>query len=50
MKIEAILAAAFGLSLIAAGPALADGGGSDKSDSTTCGKGEVWDSSNQKDA
>ena len=48
MKIEAILAAAFGLSLIAAGPAFADGGGSDKSDSTTCGKGEVWDSSNKR--
>jgi len=48
MKIEAILAAAFGLCLIAAGPAIADGGGSDRSDSTTCGKGEVWDSSNKR--
>ena len=48
MKIEAILAAAFGLCLIAAGPAIADGGGRDRSDSTTCGKGEVWDSSNKR--
>jgi len=50
MRTEAFLAAAFGLCLIAAGPALADGGGSgnDKSDSTTCGKGQVWDSRSQK--
>jgi len=48
MRIETILAAAFGLCLVAAGPALADSGGSDKSDTTTCGKGEVWDSSSKK--
>jgi tetratricopeptide (TPR) repeat protein len=50
MRTEAFLAAAFGLCLIAAGPALADGGGSgnDNSNSTTCGKGQVWDSRSQK--
>ncbi len=48
MRIEAILAAAFGLCLVAAGPALADSGSSDKSDTTTCGKGEVWDSNSKK--
>ena len=48
MKIEAILAAAFGLCLTAAGPALADGGGSDRSDPPTCQRGEAWDSRSQK--
>jgi hypothetical protein len=48
MRIEAILAAAFGLCLIAAGPARADGGGNDNSDTTTCGKGQVWDSNSKK--
>jgi tetratricopeptide (TPR) repeat protein len=48
MRIEVILAAAFGLCLSAVGPALADGGGSDRSNTTTCSKGEVWDSRNQK--
>ena len=50
MRTEAFLVAAFGLCLIAAGPALADGGGSgnDNSNSTTCGKGQVWDSRSQK--
>ncbi len=49
MRIEAALAAAFGICLIAAGPAYADGGGgNDNSNTTTCGKGEVWDSRNQK--
>ena len=48
MRIEAILAAAFGLCLMTAAPALADGGGSDKSDPPTCGKGEVWDSRSQR--
>jgi predicted Zn-dependent protease len=51
MKIEAILAAAFGLCLTAAGPVLADGGGSgggSRSDPTTCQKGEAWDSRSQK--
>ncbi len=50
MRTEVVLAAAFGLCLIATGPALADGGGSgnDKSDSTTCDKGQVWDSRSQK--
>ena len=40
------LAAAFGLCLIAAGPAFADGGGgggSDKGTTTTCPPGEVYD-------
>jgi tetratricopeptide (TPR) repeat protein len=39
------LAGALGLSLLAAGPALADGGGDGGGGdhSTTCGKGEVWD-------
>src|SRR5215831_20483083 len=48
MKIEAILAAAFGLCLTVAGPALADGGGSDRSDPPTCQRGEAWDSRSQK--
>ena len=48
MKIETILAAAFGLCLTAAGPALADGGGSDRSDPPTCQRGEAWDSRSQK--
>lgn len=44
-------AAAFGFAVLAAGPSFADGGGggSDSGSSTrTCGKGEVWDSRNQK--
>jgi tetratricopeptide (TPR) repeat protein len=48
MRTEVILAVAFGLCLSAVGPALADGGGSDRSNTTTCSKGEVWDSRNQK--
>src|SRR5215470_3392174 len=48
MKIEAILAAAFGLCLTVAGSALADGGGSDRSDPPTCQRGEAWDSRSQK--
>jgi tetratricopeptide (TPR) repeat protein len=42
MRIETILAAAFGLCLAAVGPALADsGGGSDKG--SGCATGQVWD-------
>jgi tetratricopeptide (TPR) repeat protein len=37
------VAAAFGLSLMMAGPALADGGGGGSSDKTTCPAGEVYD-------
>jgi tetratricopeptide (TPR) repeat protein len=38
------LAGALGLCLVAAGPALADGGGDSGGDrSETCGKGQVWD-------
>jgi tetratricopeptide (TPR) repeat protein len=50
MKIEAILAAAFGLCLTAAGPALADGGGGgdSRSDPSTCKRGEAWDSRSGK--
>ena len=52
MRIEVTFAAAFGLCLIVAGPVLADGGGgggvNERSNATTCGKGEVWDSRNQK--
>src|SRR5271169_2403154 len=48
MKIEAILAAAFGLCLTAAGPALADGGGGDRSNPPTCQRGEAWDSRSQR--
>ena len=47
MKTEAILAAAFGLCLSLAGPVLADGGGSDRSDPPTCQRGETWDSRSQ---
>jgi tetratricopeptide (TPR) repeat protein len=44
-----IVSAVFGLCLMTAGLALADGGGgSDRSDTPTCGKGEVWDSRSQK--
>jgi tetratricopeptide (TPR) repeat protein len=44
-----IAAAVFGLGLMTAGLAFADGGGgNDKSDPSTCGKGEVWDSRSQK--
>src|SRR5215469_6752133 len=44
MRIPVTLAAAFGLCLVAAGPALADGGGggNDRPNTTTCSKGEVW--------
>jgi tetratricopeptide (TPR) repeat protein len=42
-----LLAGAFGLSLMAAGPARADSDSKDSSD-TTCGKGQVWDSKSQK--
>jgi tetratricopeptide (TPR) repeat protein len=50
MRTELILAAAFGLCLTAAAPALADGGGggTDRSNTTTCKKGEAWDSRNQR--
>src|SRR6202045_2803727 len=50
MRIEVILAVGFALSLTAGGPAVADGGGggSDRSNTTTCRKGEVWDSRSQK--
>ena len=54
MRTKIILAAVFGLCLIGtAGPVLADGGGggggSDRSSNTpTCGRGEVWDSRNQR--
>jgi tetratricopeptide (TPR) repeat protein len=50
MRVEVILAAAFGLCLMTAGPALADGGGggSDRSTTPTCGRGEVWDTRSQK--
>ena len=50
MKIQITLVAVFGLCLIMAGPALADGGGggNDKPDATTCSKGQVWDSRSQK--
>ncbi len=47
MRVDVVFAAAFGF-CIAAGPTLADGGGSDKTDTTTCAKGEVWDSKNQR--
>jgi len=49
MRTAVIIAATFGVGSIAAGPALADGGGgSDRSNTTTCSKGEVWDSRSQK--
>jgi len=50
MRIEVILAVGFALSLTAGGPAVADGGGggSDRSNTTTCDKGQVWDSRSQK--
>jgi tetratricopeptide (TPR) repeat protein len=54
MRIPAILAAAFGLCLTLAGPALADGGGggggggNDRSDPATCDRGQVWDSRSQR--
>jgi tetratricopeptide (TPR) repeat protein len=47
MSIREILAG-FALCLIVVGPALADSGGNDKSNTTTCSKGEVWDSKSQK--
>ena len=45
-----LAAVAFGLGLMFAGPAFADGGGGgdDRSSTPTCGKGEVWDSRSQK--
>ena len=48
MKIESIVAVAFGLCLIARGPVLADAGGSDRSTPPTCQRGEAWDSRSQK--
>src|SRR4029077_11493205 len=45
MRIEVILAA-FGLCLIASGPALADGGGGGSN--TTCAPGEVYDARSMK--
>jgi tetratricopeptide (TPR) repeat protein len=45
-----LTAAGFGLGLMLMAPAYADGGGAsdDKSNTPTCGKGEVWDSRSQK--
>ena len=50
MRLTGLTAAAavFGLGLMAAGMALADGGGSQRSDPPTCGSGEVWDSRSQR--
>jgi tetratricopeptide (TPR) repeat protein len=52
MKIEAILAATFGVLLTTGCPVLADGGGGGggggSSAPPTCGNGEVWDSRSQK--
>jgi tetratricopeptide (TPR) repeat protein len=50
MRSDVILAVGFALSLTAGGPAVADGGGggSDRSNTTTCDKGQVWDSRSQK--
>ena len=50
MSIQVTLAAVLSLGLAAAGPALADGGGggNDRPAATTCSKGQVWDSRNQK--
>jgi tetratricopeptide (TPR) repeat protein len=42
------LAGALALCLVAAGPVLADRGDPDTSNSTTCGKGQVWDSRSGK--
>ena len=46
------LAGALGFSLMTVGPVFADGGGDGggggKSDATTCGSGQVWDSRSQK--
>ena len=39
----AIAAATLAFALFAGGPALADGGGSDRGNSTTCPRGEVYD-------
>jgi tetratricopeptide (TPR) repeat protein len=45
-----LASALLGLGLVLAAPAFADGGGggSDRSDTPTCGKGEAWDSRSQK--
>lgn len=50
MRIEIILAVGFVLCLTGIGPAIADGGGggNERSNTTTCDKGEVWDSKSQK--
>jgi tetratricopeptide (TPR) repeat protein len=48
VKITVIYPAVVALCLMAASLALADGGGSDRSDPPACGKGEVWDSKSQK--
>src|SRR5262249_19184149 len=51
MRVVAILTVMFGLCLIARGPALADGGGdggSDRSNPSTCQRGEAWDSRSQR--
>jgi tetratricopeptide (TPR) repeat protein len=50
MRIEVILAVGFALCLTAIAPATADGGGggNERSNTTTCDKGEVWDSKSQK--
>jgi tetratricopeptide (TPR) repeat protein len=50
MRIEVILAAGFALCLTAVGPAIADGGGggNERSNRTTCDRGEVWDSKSQR--
>ena len=49
MRIFPSLVAVFWLCASAAGPAFADGGGGDdRSNTRTCGSGEVWDSRSQK--
>jgi tetratricopeptide (TPR) repeat protein len=51
MRISPNFAAAFWLCVTAAGPIFADGGGGggdDRSRTSTCGSGEVWDSRSQK--
>jgi tetratricopeptide (TPR) repeat protein len=49
MKIAGSVAWAVGLCLLSLGPAWADGGGgSDRTNTMVCNKGEVWDSVSQK--
>jgi tetratricopeptide (TPR) repeat protein len=47
MRFSTLLAAAFGLCLVMAGPARADSGGSDH-DTPLCNKGETYDSNSRK--